>query len=126
MGHRFLALLAIGCLAVSLSSATVASGSPLVQRSEAKAKTFHITIVNNKKTTGAYKPNTITVHRGDKIVFKNVSNAIHTVTAKDGKSFDSKNINIGKSWTFTAKHVGTFPYTCVHHPLMNGKIIVKA
>ena len=113
-------------LLTSLAGAPVAGGSTLGSHTVTKAKVFHAKIVTDPNTVGAYKPGTITVHRGDKIVFSNKSNAIHTVTARDGKSFDSKNITIGHSWTYTAKKVGTFSYYCVYHALMHGKIIVKS
>jgi plastocyanin len=92
---------------------------------KAQGKIAHVKIVSDPNTVGAYKPKTITVHLGQRIVFSNVSNAIHTVTADKGKAFDSHNIATGKSWTFTAKHVEVFAYHCVYHPLMHGKIIVK-
>ncbi len=124
MNHRFLGLVAIACAVASLTGVTVASGSALVNHAGAGAKTWHVKIVTDPKTVGAYKPPTITVHRGQRIVFKNSSNAIHTVTDRKG-SFDSKNIGIGHSWTYTAKRVRTFSYYCIYHLLMKGKIIVK-
>jgi plastocyanin len=93
--------------------------------SKAKGKVTQVKIVSDPNTVGSYKPKTITVHLGQRIVFSNASNAIHTVTADNGKAFDSGNIATGKSWTFTAKHVGVFAYHCVYHALMHGKIVVK-
>jgi len=57
-------------------------GSALARHADTAHKTAHVTIVTDRKTIGAYKPATITVHRGDRIVFKNVSNAPHTVSAR--------------------------------------------
>jgi plastocyanin len=85
---------------------------------------LHATIVSDPHTTGRYKPGTVPLHRGDRLVFRNVSNAPHTVSADKG-SFDSGTINIGKSWTFTAKKVGTFHYFCQFHAGMRGTIAVK-
>jgi plastocyanin len=95
------------------------------------SKTILVKIVSDEKTVGRYVPKVVTVHLGQKIVFKNVSNAIHTVTAMKGGSFDPKLFNSGNigtgghTWTYTAKHVGKFKYGCIYHPLMHGEIIVK-
>ena len=121
MGRLALVLAALS-LAVLPAYATV-HGSTGTHK--AQGKTAHVKIVTDPNTVGAYKPKSITVHLGQRIVFSNASNAVHTVTADKGKAFDSGNIATGKSWTFTAKHVGVFTYHCVYHPLMHGKIIVK-
>jgi plastocyanin len=72
----------------------------------------------------AVAPNVVTVARGDTIVWVNKDPFPHTATAQD-KSFDSKEIAPGKSWRFTAKKSGTFPYVCTLHPSMKGTLIVK-
>ncbi|GAC1324152.1 MAG: hypothetical protein NVS2B16_05190 [Chloroflexota bacterium] len=118
--HRF--LLAAACSLFIVPATMV--GSALARHADTAHKTAHVTIVTDRKTIGAYKPATITVHRGDRIVFKNVSNAPHTVSA-DNNSFGSPNIAIGKSWTFTSKKTGTFKYFCQYHGAMHGKIVVK-
>ncbi|MGI8826400.1 MAG: cupredoxin domain-containing protein [Chloroflexota bacterium] len=109
---RLAVVLAALSLAVLPVSATV-HGSTGTHK--AHGKVAHVKIISDPNTVGAYKPKTITVHLGQRIVFSNASNAIHTVTADKGKAFDSGNIATGKSWTFTAKHVGVFAYHCVYH-----------
>ncbi|HEX6506354.1 MAG TPA: cupredoxin domain-containing protein [Chloroflexota bacterium] len=94
-----------------------------VHAAVAPAKTVHI--ITNPKTIGQYVPATITVKVGQTIVFDNVSNADHTVTARDG-SFNSANIATSASYTFTATKAGKFPYGCAYHPLMLGTIIVTS
>jgi plastocyanin len=71
-----------------------------------------------------FSPNTLNVAKGDTIVWVNKDAFPHTATAQD-KSFDSKEIAAGKSWRFTAKKAGTFPYVCTLHPTMKGTLIVK-
>ena len=110
-------------LAGGLLLASVA-GTTQAEHAAAAHKTYHVQIVTNEQTIGAYKPKTITVHRGDRIIFKNVSNAPHTVSA-DNNSFASATIATGKSWTYVAKKVGTFTYFCQFHPGMHGKLVVK-
>ena len=103
-----------------------AAGPTALARPAAKGhpRTARVTIVTDPHTTGQYKPRTVTVHRGDRIVFRNASNAPHTVTA-DKNSFDSGTIATGKSWAYTVKKVGTFTYFCQFHAGMTGKIIVR-
>jgi len=88
-------------------------------------KLVHAKIVVSASAVGAYNPKTIVVHLGDRVAFRNSSSAPHTITADHGRAFDSGNIAIGKTWTFTAKHAGSFSYYCVYHALMHGKIVVK-
>ena len=76
-----------------------------------------------------YTPKTITVRVGAKVVFRNVSSAPHTVS-DTGKQpgFDSgvhHLINPGRSWSYVFHHPGTYKYTCLLHPYMLGKVIVK-
>jgi plastocyanin len=70
-----------------------------------------------------YQPEVLTVNAGDTIVWKNNDIVPHTVTAAD-KSFNSGAIRPGSTWKFVAKKSGTFPYTCIPHPNMHGKLIV--
>jgi plastocyanin len=72
----------------------------------------------------AFTPNVLTVAKGDSIVWVNKDAFPHTATAQD-KSFDSKEIAAGKTWRFTARKAGTFPYVCTLHPTMKGTLIVK-
>jgi plastocyanin len=83
-----------------------------------------VSIVTDRTTIGQYKPRTVTVHRGDRIVFRNVGNAPHTVTATNS-SFDSGTIFMKKSWTYTARKVGRFSFFCQFHAGMSGTIVVK-
>lgn len=87
---------------------------------------LHVKIVTNPKTVGQYVPKTITAHVGQTIVFTNVSNAVHTVTATTNGVFNSGNIDInGPGWSYVTTKAGTYPYYCVYHPLMHGKIVVE-
>lgn len=82
-----------------------------------------VTIVNDPTTVGRYSQATVTLKMGQTVVFKNVSDAAHTVTADNG-AFDSGNIAQGASWSLTATAAGTFTYHCIYHPLMRGMIVV--
>ena len=72
----------------------------------------------------AFRPPTLTVNVGDRIVWKNDDPFAHTVTSRDGK-FDSKDIAAGGPWTYRAAQTGTFPYICTLHRTMKGTLIVR-
>jgi plastocyanin len=63
-----------------------------------------------------FSPADLSVAVGDSVVWVNKDILAHTATtSKPG--FDSKVIQPGKSWRFTVKRKGDFPYTCVFHPM---------
>jgi plastocyanin len=70
-----------------------------------------------------YVPETLTVRPGDVVVWINKDPFPHTVTAAG--SFDSGSIAAGKSWRFTARKVGTHPYSCTLHTTMKGTLRVE-
>jgi plastocyanin len=72
----------------------------------------------------AFSPDTLTVKRGDTVVWVNKDPFPHTVTAVDG-AFDSKSIDAGKSWRYVASKPGEYRYTCTFHPTMNAALKVE-
>jgi plastocyanin len=68
-------------------------------------------------------PETITVERGDRVVWVNKDPFPHTATASG--VFDSKSIAAGASWSYVARKPGAFPYVCTLHPGMKGTLIVQ-
>ena len=70
-----------------------------------------------------YVPETLKVRRGDVVVWTNKDPFPHTATAAG--AFDSKSIAEGRSWRFTAKRAGTFPYICTLHSTMKGTLQVE-
>ncbi len=71
----------------------------------------------------AFSPDTLTVKPGTTVKWTNNDTTAHTVTADD-KSFDSGNLDPGKSFSFTFKQAGTFSYHCSIHPNMKAKVVV--
>jgi plastocyanin len=71
----------------------------------------------------AYKPKTLHVARGTRVVFENRDNVAHTVTRKG--SFDSGSISPGGSFAVRFKHRGRFRFHCSIHPFMHGKVVVR-
>ena len=84
-----------------------------------KPKTHTVTIENFR-----FQPESLTVARGDTIVWINRDLVPHTVTSKSG-AFDSKVIQAEKSWRFTVRKKGDFAYLCTLHPTMTAMLRVK-
>lgn len=70
-----------------------------------------------------YVPETLTVKRGDTVVWINKDPFPHTVTAKG--SFDSHSIAAEKSWKWAPRNAGEHPYVCTLHPNMTGVLKVE-
>ncbi|MGI0101776.1 MAG: cupredoxin domain-containing protein [Nitrosotalea sp.] len=93
------------------------------------APVIHVNIPVNASFKGNpnFTPNTVTVPKGDIIVWTNNDTVPHTVTnAPDGAIFDSSLITPGKTYSLdTSKLNGTeYDYLCTVHPWMTGKIVI--
>jgi plastocyanin len=87
------------------------------------AQTHAVTI---KVVSGrmAFDPATKAITRGDTVAWTNTMSMEHTVTSDDGSSFDSKEIEPGKTFSYTFNDAGSFPYHCEIHGFMKGTITV--
>lgn len=79
---------------------------------------------------GCFIPKEAVVDVGGKVIFSNTDTAAHTFTAgtaADGPSgvFDSQFVLAKSSFEWTATEAGEFPYFCMVHPWMAGKIVVQ-
>lgn len=90
-----------------------ASGSAVATAS----RTAKVSIVNF-----AFRPRTLKVGRGTKVVFSNTANRAHTATRAG--SFDTGRIKSGRSVSVRFEQKGTFRYHCKIHPEMRGKVVV--
>ncbi len=111
------ALLVTGCGGGG-SSAPSAGAAPSAGGSSGTSSA--ITISNFK-----FSPATLRVKHGAGIKVTNNDSAPHTVTADDGKSFDSGTVNSGASGSFQAPAPGSYAYHCTIHPFMKGKLLVQ-
>ena len=102
---------------VLMSSAT--KGAQTADTVAQTVTTARLTIENY-----AFKVPTVTVTAGTNVVWKNLDDDPHTVTATDG-SFDSKGLAQGDTFTHRFSKPGTYRYYCKVHPMMRGTIIVK-
>lgn len=82
----------------------------------ARAATHNVTIQGF-----AFSPASLTVAKGDTVVFTNQDGAPHTATASDG-TFDTGRLNRGQSAEVTISSAGTFAYVCAFHGGMKGTI----
>jgi plastocyanin len=89
-----------------------------------------VTITTDSSGSFAFSPATLTVKVGTTVTWTNMTQAGHTVTSDDGKSFDSGISNpiaaSGGTYSFTFTKAGTFPYHCQIHPFMKATITVTS
>lgn len=91
----------------------------VVSADQRKAKTHTITIEGMR-----FQPEVLSVVRGDTIVWVNKDIVPHTATSKAG-SFDSKLIQVDKSWNYTVRTKGDVAYICTFHPTMKAMLRVE-
>ena len=72
----------------------------------------------------AFKPQTLDVKVGDTVAWVNRDILPHTATAT-ANAFDSKTIQPGAKWTWTARTAGQYAYECALHPNMKGVVQVR-
>jgi plastocyanin len=68
-------------------------------------------------------PATLTVQKGDTIVWINKGMVPHTVKEEKSNGFYSDTIQVGNTWKMVA--TDTASYDCTIHPTMKGKIMIK-
>lgn len=71
-----------------------------------------------------FEPPSLTVARGDRVVWINKDLVPHTATANNN-SFDSRTISPNASWTYVAREAGSQAYLCKLHPTMHGVLNVR-
>jgi plastocyanin len=72
-----------------------------------------------------FGPKMVTVKVGQTVIWTNDDDIPHTVVATD-KSFRSKVLDTGQSFSFTFTKPGQIAYFCSLHPMMTGKVTVTA
>jgi plastocyanin len=70
-----------------------------------------------------FVPASITVKKGDSIVWINKDMVDHTVKEEKNNGFYSDTIHVGKTWKIAARENAN--YVCTIHPTMKGKIVIK-
>jgi plastocyanin len=77
-------------------------------------------LINNSTFT----PQSLTVGRGTRVLWRNQDSMDHTVTSNNG-FFDSGNIRSKGSFSFVFSDAGSYQYHCRIHPQMTGTIVVR-
>jgi plastocyanin len=79
----------------------------------------------------SYHPNPLITGPNTTIFWHNTDEILHTVTSglgtedtMKGKEFDSSIIIPDKTYTHTFSEMGEYPYFCILHPTMVGKLII--
>jgi plastocyanin len=90
-----------------------------------------VTMISSENEGYLYQPNTTQVNVGDTVSWINDDDTLHTVTSGSGTdenagaSFDSGIMGTGKIFEQTFTRAGEYPYFCIVHPDMTGKVIVS-
>ena len=87
-----------------------------------------VTITTDSSGQFAFSPKSLTIPVGTTVIWKNTTQAPHTVTSNDGKSFktgDSTPVAPGSTFSFKFTKAGTFAYHCNFHPYMTATLLVK-
>jgi plastocyanin len=109
-----LEIAAVVIVALALLSFSRARGAPAT-----KPVTHRVAIEGMQ-----FRPEVVSVSRGDSIVWTNNDLFPHTVTAKSG-AFDSHEIKPGESWTYRAAKASELDYVCSLHPTMKAVLRVR-
>jgi plastocyanin len=107
------------------SPATTAA--PLTQPSTSPAAGPEVKIVEppfRPAQQWTYAPTEVSVKVGVTVVWTNTGAVAHTVTADDGKTFDSGSIDPKAVYALAPPAVGTFAYHCTFHPWMTATLVV--
>jgi plastocyanin len=89
-----------------------------------------VSMISSGREGYLYQPNTTQVKVGDTVSWTNDDDTLHTVTSGSGTdenagaSFDSGMMGAGKIFEHTFTTAGGYPYFCIVHPDMIGKVIV--
>jgi plastocyanin len=109
------------------------ASSPLQDSQRGTTATMTVEIVLGGALLGnkSYDPNPLITGPNTTIIWHNADEILHTVTSglgtednMKGKEFDSIIIIPGKTYIHTFSEIGEYPYFCVLHPAMVGKIII--
>jgi len=103
---------ALGAHAAASAATPVPRGQPATVRVTIQGYTF--------------KPKTITIAPGTRVVWTNKDSDIHTVYSDTDVFTQSNDLPTGKTFTHTFAKTGTYRYHCGQHAFMTGTVIVKS
>lgn len=109
-------------------STTGTGATPAATATSGNTQAVHIAITTDSSGTFTFSPTSMTIKAGTTVTWTNMTQAPHTVTSDDGKSFDSGTSNpVNPQGTYSFKFTtpGTYHYHCQFHPFMKATIIVQ-
>ena len=112
-------------------AATIATSTPNSTSNTSASYNNIISMVSSGDEGYLYEPDTIQVKVGDTVTWTNTDDVLHTVTSGSGTDenmgveFDSGMMSTGKTFEHTFGAAGEFPYFCIIHPDMIGKVLVS-
>ncbi len=113
----------IGAAAAFFALTAASCGAAETPRPELQpvetTSTTHVVEIRQFK----FVPQTLTVKKGDVIIWRNLDVVPHTASA-EAQQWDSGNLNKDAEWTLVAGVAGETDYICAYHPTMKGTIIV--
>ena len=72
-----------------------------------------------------FLPASLTISKGDIVIWTNEDSTPHTITSDNGDELDSENFRKGETYSHAFDEIGSFGYHCAIHPNMKGEIIVE-
>lgn len=113
----------LACAAMPSEARPTAAATVANTAAATAAATVAVSIKNM-----TFTPASVTVKVGDTVTWTNDDDRDHTVRSGDGApaAFDSGNLSPGKSYSFTFRKAGTYPYGCALHSRMRGTVVVQA
>jgi len=73
----------------------------------------------------AFSPASLTINKGDTVIWTNKDSVPHPVTSDSGNELNSGTLSQGQTYSHTFSAAETFFYHCSVHPMMKAKIIVQ-
>ena len=73
----------------------------------------------------AFTPNTLTINKGDTVIWTNNDSAPHDVRGTDYEKLKSPTMMKNGTFSFTFNEIGDFKYFCSIHPGMRASVTVK-
>ena len=108
----------------ALGASTFFAGALMINSASATPAAAAASAATVKIANFTFQAPIVTVKRGATVTWTNDDDIPHTVTADD-KSFKSRVLDSGQSFSFTFAKPGEFGYFCSLHPHMTGKVIVR-
>jgi plastocyanin len=71
-----------------------------------------------------FAPDTLTVPVNSTVTWVNKDDIPHVIASNDGV-FKSKALDTDQKYSYTFTKAGTYPYYCLIHPKMVGKVVVQ-